>query len=113
VPRADVLDLYARALVAVAPSHYEGFGYAAAQALCAGVPLVAADASSLPEVVARAAPLVSPNDVGGWVDALRAIVDDPDRAQARASSVRASATERFRWRTTAEIVASTYLEVTR
>ena len=47
VPRAEVLDLYARATAAVVPSTYEGFGYGAAQALCAGVPLVAANASSL------------------------------------------------------------------
>ena len=113
VPRSEVLDLYARASVAVAPSHYEGFGYAAAQALCAGVPLIAADAASLPEVVAGAAPLVAPSDVDAWAEALRAIGRDPACAQTRASGVRASATQRFHWRATAEIVARTYGEVLR
>ncbi len=62
VSRAEVLAWYARATVAVVPSRYEGFGYAAAQALCAGLPLVAANASSLPEIVAGCAPLVDPDD---------------------------------------------------
>jgi glycosyltransferase involved in cell wall biosynthesis len=113
VSRADVRNLYAGALVCVAPSHYEGFGYAAAQALCAGVPLIAAASSSLPEVVAGAAPLVAPDDVGGWVDALRAAVRDRDGAEARADGLRASAAERFGWATTAAIVAATYAEVRR
>ena len=48
VPRSEVLRSYAGALVAAVPSRYEGFGYGAAQALCAGVPLVSSDASSAP-----------------------------------------------------------------
>ena len=108
VPRADVLDLYSRALVAVAPSHYEGFGYAAAQALCAGVPLLAASAASLPEVVGDAAPLLPVDDVEAWSAALRSIVEAPQPSEDRAAREREPAIERFRWRTTAEIVATTY-----
>jgi len=33
------------------PSRFEGFGLAAAEAMAAGVPLVASSAGSLPEVV--------------------------------------------------------------
>ena len=97
VPRADVLALYARALVAAVPSRYEGFGYGAAQALCAGVPLVSSDASSLPEVVAGCAPLLAPDDVDAWVAALAAIAADPADAELRAASGRASAVARFGW----------------
>ena len=50
VERGELLELYATAAVVAVPSTYEGFGYAAAQALCAGMPLVAADRSALPEV---------------------------------------------------------------
>jgi glycosyltransferase involved in cell wall biosynthesis len=111
VPRDEMLSLYKRAAVAVAPSHYEGFGYAAAQALCAGVPLVASSSSSLPEVVGSWAPLVGADDVDGWTDALRSIVEDRDAAEAHASGVRAAASERFAWRAAAARVAATYAEV--
>ena len=113
VPRDEVLSLYARALVAVAPSHYEGFGYAAAQALCAGVPLVAAASSSLPEVVGADAPLVRADDVDAWIDTLRSVVEHRDVAETHASGARAAAAERFAWRTTAAHVATTYAEVMR
>ncbi|MBD5607091.1 MAG: glycosyltransferase family 4 protein, partial [Candidatus Eremiobacteraeota bacterium] len=96
VPRATVLALYARALAAAVPSTYEGFGYAAAQALCAGVPLVAANTSSLPEVAGDAAAL-DPHDVTGWAAALAAIVADPDAADRRAAERRAAAAARFGW----------------
>ena len=37
--------------IAAVPSHWEGFGLVAAEAMAAGIPVVAADASSLPEIV--------------------------------------------------------------
>jgi alpha-1,3-rhamnosyl/mannosyltransferase len=113
VAREAVLALYARATVAVAPSHYEGFGYAAAQALCAGVPLVAADASSLPEIVAGDAPLVAPDDVAGWSDALRSAVEQRETAERAANAIRERAGARFSWRTTAQAVVARYAEVLR
>lgn len=105
--RAQLLDLYATATLAVAPSRYEGFGYAAAQALCAGTPLIAARSSSLIEVVQDDAPLLSPDDPGAWGDAIRAIVDAPD-ANERAAAVRTSATARFAWQRAAAETAAVY-----
>ncbi|MGC1381828.1 MAG: glycosyltransferase, partial [Candidatus Baltobacteraceae bacterium] len=45
VARDELLALYRACAVAAVPSRYEGFGYAAAQALCAGVPCVVSDQS--------------------------------------------------------------------
>jgi len=108
VPRAELLALYAGALAAAVPSTYEGFGYGAAQALCAGVPLVAAGVSSLPEVVGAAAPLLAPHDVDAWAAALDAIARDPAAADARAAAVRGAACERFGWDAAARSVAALY-----
>ncbi|HEV3158317.1 MAG TPA: glycosyltransferase family 1 protein [Candidatus Baltobacteraceae bacterium] len=108
VERDYLLALYARAAVAVVPSMYEGFGLAAAQALCAGVPLVAADAASLPEVVAKDAPLVDPRDVSGWEDALAAILGDRSAAERRAASLRVAAMQRFSWEACARATIRTY-----
>ncbi len=108
VSRAALLDLYARAALAVVPSRYEGFGYGAAQALCAGVPLVSASSSSLPEVVAGAAPLCAPDDVAGWSAALGTILADRVAAESHAAAVREDARARFGWDRAAESMLAVY-----
>jgi glycosyltransferase involved in cell wall biosynthesis len=108
VARDALLDLYARAAVAVVPSRYEGFGYGAAQALCAGVPLVASSASSLPEVVAGAAPLCAPDDVALWSATLHALLQDRESAEARAAAAREAARIRFGWDRAAAAMCAIY-----
>lgn len=108
VTRTELLALYANAAVAAVPSHYEGFGYAAAQALCAGVPLLAADAAALPEVVRDAAPLLDPNDAEAWAGALHAVLEDRSAAEARARAVRAASIERFGWDASARAALGAY-----
>lgn len=106
VTRAQLLELYATCAVAAVPSYYEGFGYGAAQALCAGVPLVAARTSSLPEVVGDDAPLLEPDDVSAWVSELRrALAGSYD---ARARDARASAAQRFAWKSAAQRMVRVY-----
>ncbi|MBV8423994.1 MAG: glycosyltransferase, partial [Candidatus Eremiobacteraeota bacterium] len=105
-----LLELYATATVAVAPSRYEGFGYAAAQALCAGVPLVAARASSLVEVVQNDAPLLDPDDASSWSATLAAIFAERDDAERRAAAVRPGAIARFSWTAAARATAAVYRE---
>lgn len=46
----DLASCYARAAAFVSPSAYEGFGFAVADALAAGVPTVISNVSSLPEL---------------------------------------------------------------
>jgi len=69
--------------VLLMPSHAEGFGLAAAEALSCGVPVIAADASSLPEIVldGRTGLLVPPRDAVALAAALTRLLDDPDLAR--------------------------------
>jgi len=108
VSRAELLALLAGAACVVVPSRYEGFGYAAAQALCSGVPLLAANAASLPEVVDGAMPLLPPADAEAWGAAMRAILGDRDAAEARAAALRPAAVARFDWSRAARETASAY-----
>lgn len=106
IPRATLLDLYRSCAVAAVPSRYEGFGYAAAQALCAGVPCVVSDRSSLPEVVESNARIVPVDDLDAWVEALRAALrGDQD---VRAAVVRANAAARFSWDAAAQRMEAIY-----
>ena len=108
VTRAELDDLYARATCALIPSRYEGFGYALAEALCAGLPAIAARSSSLVEVAAESAPLVDPDGVAGWMDAIRALLADRDRAETEAASHRSAHVARFAWPTAALSMLDVY-----
>jgi len=111
VTRDVLLELYRTATLAAVPSHYEGFGYGAAQALCAGLPLVAANAASLPEIVMDDAPLVGPRDLAGWVDAVRAILEARDAAEQRAARARPATCARLGWAASASLAEATYRAV--
>jgi glycosyltransferase involved in cell wall biosynthesis len=111
VTREELDDLHARAMCALIPSRYEGFGYALAEALCAGLPAIAARSSSLVEVAAESALLVDPDDVAGWTDAIRALLADRDRAEAFSASQRAAHVARFEWRKAALSMIEVYQRV--
>jgi glycosyltransferase involved in cell wall biosynthesis len=78
VPAEDVPTLMAGAQLFVLPSLYEGFGLPVAEALACGVPVVCANASSLPEVAGDAALLVDPTDVDALAGAMRRALTDED-----------------------------------
>ncbi len=60
---ADKGALYAGALVLVFPTLYEGFGFPVVEAMLTGIPVIASNTSSLPELVGKAGLLVDPCDV--------------------------------------------------
>ena len=85
----------------VFPSRFEGYGLPVAEAMLAGTPVLAADATALPEVVGRGASaggrLLPPDDVAAWAGALEEVLTDPAEAArlsaaglARGAALRAS-----------------------
>ncbi len=91
VPRRDLDALLAGATAVPFPSQYEGFGNGALEALARGTPVVAADDTSLPEVVGPGGLFVEPGDVAGWTSALARILDDHDLRVALGAAGRAHA----------------------
>ncbi|RKZ16080.1 hypothetical protein DRQ50_06695 [bacterium] len=81
----------------VMPSHAEGFGLAAAEALACGVPVIAGDASSLPEIVTDgiSGRLVPAGDPDSLACALRDMLGDLPRARAWGATGRRHVLERF------------------
>jgi glycosyltransferase involved in cell wall biosynthesis len=67
------------ALALVMPSRFEGFGMVAAEAMAAGVPIVASNADALPDVVGTAGVLVPVGDPAAIVAAVAALLDDAAR----------------------------------
>jgi glycosyltransferase involved in cell wall biosynthesis len=112
IPEAEVAGLLERADVVAVPSRYEGFGLPALEAMAAGAPVVAADATSLPEVVGAAGLLVPVGDVSAWASALGDLLGDPD-GRARLAAAGRERAARFTPEANARAFAALYREAAR
>jgi glycosyltransferase involved in cell wall biosynthesis len=84
VSSETLADLYDQASLLLMPSRCEGFGLPVAEAMSRGVPVVVANATSLPEVAGDAGIVVEPGDVDGFAEAIVAVLADPAHHRALA-----------------------------
>jgi glycosyltransferase involved in cell wall biosynthesis len=98
---------YSKADVFVYPSFYEGFGLPALEAMTLGAPVVAANTSSLPEVVGDAALLVEPDATTDLAEAILQIVSHPAVRDELIQKGKERA-KLFSWRTTAQETLKAY-----
>jgi glycosyltransferase involved in cell wall biosynthesis len=77
----DLPDLYRGARLFVYPSLYEGFGLPILEAMASGVPVIASNVSSMPEVVGDAGLLVDPNDAEALAASMASVLDDAKLAE--------------------------------
>jgi glycosyltransferase involved in cell wall biosynthesis len=102
------LTLMQAATLYVTPSIYEGFGLTALEAMACGIPTIASNRTSLPEVVGDGGLLVEPR-VSAVAAAIREVLTSPEHREhlSRRGLGRAAV---FSWRTTAEQTAAIYRE---
>jgi len=81
IPRRDLDVLISGAAALAFPSSYEGFGIPVLEAMGRHCPVIASNATALPEVVGHAGILVDPYDVGGWAEAMTALLEDEGRGR--------------------------------
>ena len=107
VDGADKADLLGGASVLAYASVYEGFGHPPLEAMQVGVPVVAADAGALPEVLGDAALLPDPTDADNVAGALTRALDDDELRDTliRRGYERAA---RYRWDEAARAFTSEY-----
>lgn len=98
VSREQVLELMGGALALVMPSRLEGLPMVPAEAMAAGVPVVAAGVGAVAEVVdpPHGGIIVPPGDPQATAAALLALLDDPARRERISQTARQSA-RRFSW----------------
>ncbi|MGD0579308.1 MAG: glycosyltransferase family 1 protein [Bryobacteraceae bacterium] len=78
VPEEDMPAIMAGATLFAYPSLYEGFGFPVAEAMAAGVPVLASAAGSLPEVAGDAACYVDPMSMDEIRTALERLLTSPE-----------------------------------
>ena len=110
LPDDELRSLYRAANLFVFPSLYEGFGLPVLEAMATGLPVMAAENSSIPEVVGANYQLYRDNDVDGWVGGLVELLGSEDRliSMSRLGIDRAG---QFNWERTAVQTAAAYTAI--
>ncbi len=107
VADTDLPALYSSAKVFVLPSFSEGFGLVALEAMACGTPVVAANTTSLPEVLGDAAAYVDPVNTQTLTEAITSILHDTHQYQMLQARGYQQA-QHYRWRDTAKRTLDVY-----
>lgn len=114
VDDVDLPALYSAADLFAFPSLYEGFGLPLLEAMACGTPVIASNASSLPEVAHQgnqpAAVLLSPTSEQDWTAVMMTLLQDHGARQALVEAGFRQVT-RFRWRNSARQLIDLYEEL--
>ena len=100
--------LFKGAQLFVLPSFEEGFGLPVLEAMAAGVPVVASNRGSLPEVIGDAGLLIDPDDPESLTDAMARIVERRDACAPRCARRGLDRARQFSWTQTARDVRRAY-----
>jgi glycosyltransferase involved in cell wall biosynthesis len=106
----DLPALYQGALALVHPSRYEGFGLQLVEAMASGLPVLASETTSLPEVLFGSGLLFDPENPDSIARQMERVVRDPAlRALLSAKSRQRAAF--FSWKKAAEQTLRLYLQL--
>ena len=108
--REDLAVVIAGALTLVYPSIYEGFGLPPLEAMTCGVPVIASNVSSMPEVVGDSGLLVNPHDVDDIAKAMSLMISAPDIRFASAQKALVRSAE-FSWDSCVDQTMGIYRQV--
>lgn len=110
--REELAAVIAGAVTLIYPSLYEGFGLPPLEAMACGVPVIAADASSLPEVVGETGLLINPHHTEAITQAMELLVTDATTRHTL--SVKAlERSKKFSWEHCARQTTDAYRQVLR
>ena len=98
---------YRAAKLFVYPSFYEGFGLPPLEAMACGTPVIAANTSSLPEVVGDGASLINPFDTVAMAGEIYRLLNDEEKRCELAEKGRQQV-KKYTWAKTAAATARIY-----
>ena len=111
VADAELERFFKEAACLVYVSLYEGFGLPPLEAMVHGMPVVASDRSSIPEVIGDAGILVDPENIDHIAEAVLSLLHNSLRHEQLSEKAWARA-QQFSWRKTAEATASIFEAIT-
>ena len=103
----QLAHLYHAAGVLVTPSHYEGFGLPALEAMHCGCPVIVSDRGSLPEVAGEAGMQLGLDDEVVWTEALHRVLTDSSLREKMITKGHTQA-KTFSWQKAAEMTLQIY-----
>ena len=105
-------ERYARATLVAVPSHHEGFGLPAVEAMASGTPVVAAAGGALAEVLASGGgKLVPVGQPKAMADAIHALLANPPLRETLGREGREIAVRRYSWASITETTSEVYRAV--
>ncbi len=105
--RDDMADMLAALDLLAAPSRWEGFGLMLAEAMAAGVPVIASRVGGIPGVLGNAGLLIAPGDPVVLARVITSVLDDEAHRAGMARRGLNHST-RFDWARTADGVSTVY-----
>jgi len=112
----DLIAQYSTARAAVVPSHFEGFGFPASEAMSCGIPVIASDAGALPEVIGpdgHAGRLFASRNPQALAAVIDEVLSDPARCAQMGRNARARVQSVFRWSDAAAQLVDVFEETRR
>jgi len=95
--KEEIAIEYAYSNIAIVSSLYEGFGFPVGEAMACGIPLIATNVASIPEITSNFAELIPEKDPNSIEQAIRKIFLNPSKYQIRADAGRMHIIENFDW----------------
>ena len=95
--KKQIKDCYSKSSIAIVSSLYEGFGYPVVEAMSCEVPLIATNASSIPELTLEFAKLINPKSEEMIYQSVKDILADYDNYKKIAIRGREHVINNFNW----------------
>lgn len=109
IPNSELNRIYNSVLCLIYPSSYEGFGIPVVEAQKAGCPVIAFNASSIPEIIGDTPLLIDKLDASDLLRKIELTKDASVRAEIIESGIENS--KRFSWRKMYEQYSQLYLQL--
>ena len=106
----DVRKTYCESVLAIIPSLYEGFGFAAIEAMACGVPLISTSGGALPEVIKDAGIIIPPKNSKEIYTSVDFLLSSPDQANHLSKKASERVKTKFSWEVIAKQLEKIYLE---
>ena len=104
----DLRKTYCEAELAIIPSLYEGFGFAAIEAMACGVPLISSSGGALPEVIKDTGIIIPPKNVKEIYNSVNFLLSSPKSAKELAEKGLQRANSKFSWTAIAKQLEKVY-----